>query len=188
MRCVFHGVNSSLLRVGYRHLSCAWLGKNATTKYNPGSDVESLLGIGTVLRLAKGCLCNGKTIRQARNEPPPALLSGPCLRADRTPTFFPSSTHPQSVLDDVNDFRKVALEISKSAAREGKLGEKKSEIMQTMDAGYSRMEDHFLTNGSVLEDLTEIQKSLRSLPIVQLHLPTVVLVREERKREKERNK
>ncbi|CAB1113519.1 unnamed protein product [Ectocarpus sp. CCAP 1310/34] len=82
----------------------------------------------------------------------------------------------QSVLDDVNDFRKVALEISKSAAREGKLGEKKSEIMQTMDAGYSRMEDHFLTNGSVLEDLTEIQKSLRSLPIVQLHLPTVVLV------------
>ncbi|CAM9159719.1 unnamed protein product [Scytosiphon promiscuus] len=82
----------------------------------------------------------------------------------------------QSVLDDVNDFRKVALEISKSAAREGKLGEKKTEIMQTMDWGYSQMEDHFLTNGSVLEDLTEIQKSLRSLPIVQLHLPTVVLV------------
>lgn len=84
----------------------------------------------------------------------------------------------QSVLDDVNDFRKVALEISKSAAREGKLGDKKTEIMQTMDWGYTQMEDHFLTNGSVLEDLTEIQKSLRSLPIVQLHLPTVVLVRE----------
>lgn len=83
----------------------------------------------------------------------------------------------QSVLDDVNDFRKVALEISKAAAKEGKLGEKKSEIMQTMDEGYARMEEHFLTNGSVLEDLTEIQKSLRSLPIVQLHLPTVVLVR-----------
>lgn len=82
------------------------------------------------------------------------------------------------MLDDVNDFRKVALEISKSAAREGKLGDKKTEIMQTMDWGYSRMEEHFLTNGSVLEDLTEIQKSLRSLPIVQLHLPTVVLVRE----------
>eukprot|EP00903_Cladosiphon_okamuranus_P005507 g5487.t1 len=82
----------------------------------------------------------------------------------------------QSVLDDVNEFRKVALEISKAAAKEGKLGEKKSEILQTMDEGYTRMEDHFLTNGSVLEDLTEIQKSLRSLPIVQLHLPTVVLV------------
>lgn len=83
----------------------------------------------------------------------------------------------QSVLDDVNEFRKVALEISKAAAREGKLGERKTEIMQTMDEGYTRMEEHFLTNGSVLEDLTAVQKSLRSLPIVQLHLPTVVLVR-----------
>lgn len=93
---------------------------------------------------------------------------------------------PQSVLDDVNDFRKVALEISKAAAKEGKLGEKKSEIMQTMDEGYARMEEHFLTNGSVLEDLTEIQKSLRGLPIVQLHLPTVVLVRREERRGEER--
>lgn len=83
----------------------------------------------------------------------------------------------------------MALEISKSAAKEGKLGEKKSEIVQTMDEGYARMEEHFLTNGSVLEDLTEIQKSLRGLPIVQLHLPTVVLVRErERARERARNK
>eukprot|EP00904_Undaria_pinnatifida_P009504 jgi/Undpi1/5684/HiC_scaffold_2.g00958.m1 len=82
----------------------------------------------------------------------------------------------QSVLDDVNDFRKVALEISKSAARQGKLGEKKTEILQTMDDGYNRMEEHFMANGSVLEDLTGVQKALRGLPIVQLHLPTVVLV------------
>ncbi|CAN0313882.1 unnamed protein product, partial [Laminaria digitata] len=82
----------------------------------------------------------------------------------------------QSVLDDVNEFRKVALEISKAAARQGKLGEKKTDILQTMDDGYSRMEEHFMANGSVLEDLTEVQKALRGLPIVQLHLPTVVLV------------
>lgn len=80
------------------------------------------------------------------------------------------------MLDDVNEFRKVALEISKASAREAKLGEKKTEIMQTMDDGYATMEEHFLANGSVLEDLTEVQKALRGLPIVQLHLPTVVLV------------
>ncbi|CAM9234690.1 unnamed protein product [Ascophyllum nodosum] len=82
----------------------------------------------------------------------------------------------QAVLDDVNEFRKVALEISKSAAQRGKLGEKKTEIMQTMDDGYAEMEEHFATSGRVVEDLTEVQKALRGLPIVQLHLPTVVLV------------
>ena len=80
------------------------------------------------------------------------------------------------MLDDVNEFRKVALEISKSAAQRGKLGEKKTEIMQTMDDGYAEMEEHFATSGRVVEDLTEVQKALRGLPIVQLHLPTVVLV------------
>lgn len=82
----------------------------------------------------------------------------------------------QAVLDDVNEFRKVALEISKSAAQTGKLGEKKTEIMSIMDDGYARMQEHFACNGMVLEELTEVQKALRGLPIVQLHIPTVVLV------------
>lgn len=80
------------------------------------------------------------------------------------------------MLDNVNDFRKAALEISKEAAKEGKLGEKKLDIMQTMDRGYARMEELFLAQGSVIEDLTAVQKSLRGLPIVRLQLPTVVLV------------
>lgn len=80
------------------------------------------------------------------------------------------------MLDDVNEFRKIALEISKAAAQEGKRGERKLDIMQTMDNGYARMEEHFMANGKVIEDLTAVQKALRGLPIVQLHLPTVVLV------------
>lgn len=68
------------------------------------------------------------------------------------------------------------MELCKESARLGKLGQRKVDIMQTMDEGYIRIEEHFLTNGSVLEDLTGVQKSLRSLPIVQLGLPTVVLV------------
>lgn len=83
----------------------------------------------------------------------------------------------QSVLDSVNEFRKEALEISKTAAMEGKRREKKIDIMHTMDEGYAKMEEHFLARGHVIEDLTAVQKSLRGLPIVQLQLPTVVLVR-----------
>ncbi|CAM9596668.1 unnamed protein product, partial [Discosporangium mesarthrocarpum] len=80
------------------------------------------------------------------------------------------------VLDDVNEFRKITLEISKAAAQAGKAGEKKVDILETMDRGYADVEEHFRSQGHVIEDLTEIQKSLRGLPIVQLHLPTIVLV------------
>lgn len=88
---------------------------------------------------------------------------------------FPSSSR-QGVLDAVNDFRKEAMEISKGAAQSAKKAEKRIEILQVMDDGYARMDELFSTKGSVIEELTAVQKALRGLPIVQLHVPTVVLV------------
>ncbi|CAN0044079.1 unnamed protein product, partial [Choristocarpus tenellus] len=81
-----------------------------------------------------------------------------------------------AVLNDVNEFRKEALEISKVAAQAGKAGERRTDILGIMDDGYAKMEAHFSSKGHVVEDLTEVQKSLRGLPIVQLQIPTIVLV------------
>lgn len=84
----------------------------------------------------------------------------------------------QAVLDNVNDFRKEAMEITKEAAQAAKRGEKRIDILNTMDTGFARVNELFASKGSVIEELTAVQKALRGLPIVQLHVPTVVLVSE----------
>jgi hypothetical protein len=49
----------------------------------------------------------------------------------------------QQVLDDVNELRKSALELGKTAAMACKLKDKRVEILEIMDAGYADMEQLF---------------------------------------------
>jgi hypothetical protein len=49
----------------------------------------------------------------------------------------------QQVLDDVNELRKSALELGKTAAMTCKLKDKRVEILEIMDAGYADMEQLF---------------------------------------------
>ncbi|KAG5179656.1 P-loop containing nucleoside triphosphate hydrolase protein [Tribonema minus] len=82
----------------------------------------------------------------------------------------------QSVLDEVNELRKGALGVGKARAMEAKRLEKRAEILEVMDRGYEDMEFLFKRDGHIVQDLIEIQRQLRSIPVVQLHVPTIVLV------------
>eukprot|EP01084_Bolivina_argentea_P271521 462063_1 len=80
------------------------------------------------------------------------------------------------VLQDVNDLRKNALVIGKTAASKAKTLEKRQDIIELMDDGYVEMESLFNEKGHCVTELKEIQSQLRRIPVVKLHLPTVVLV------------
>lgn len=82
----------------------------------------------------------------------------------------------QEVLDNVNNLRKRALDIGKTAAMEGKTLEKRVDILAVMDQGFADMEALFKEEGHAIAELVEVQRQLRGIPIVQLHIPTIVLV------------
>ncbi|CAM9322874.1 unnamed protein product, partial [Phaeothamnion confervicola] len=82
----------------------------------------------------------------------------------------------EAVLDDVHEFRKDALAIGKTAAQAAKAAEKRADIVAIMDRGYEDVAALFAERGYVIQELIEIQQQLRKLPVVQLHIPTLVLV------------
>jgi nucleolar GTP-binding protein len=81
------------------------------------------------------------------------------------------------VLDDVNEARKAVLEAGKEWIAKVKSAETAKEAGATLQEGSERLMDIFkeLADQPVNE-IVELQRSLRSAPIVQLDTPAVVLV------------
>ncbi|CAM9455406.1 unnamed protein product [Chrysoparadoxa australica] len=82
----------------------------------------------------------------------------------------------ENVLSGVNELRKGALEIGKAAATLGKTKERKTEVLEVMDNGYAAMAELFAEEGHAIQELIEVQKALRGIPVVELSIPTMVLV------------
>mmetsp|Transcript_5626 Transcript_5626/g.7945 ORF Transcript_5626/g.7945 Transcript_5626/m.7945 type:complete len:308 (-) Transcript_5626:67-990(-) len=82
----------------------------------------------------------------------------------------------REVLDEVNEFRKAVLVVGKAFAAKAKSLDKKSDILAAQDDGYEKVEQLFREESFKILNLIEIQRQLRSIPVVQLQLPTVVLV------------
>lgn len=76
----------------------------------------------------------------------------------------------------VGAVRKATVEVSKGyAARASKAGNRKEAVALQVE-GFSRVEAIFQKGADAVDELKEVAKQLRRLPVVHLHLPTVALV------------
>lgn len=80
------------------------------------------------------------------------------------------------VLKAVNELRKSVLETGKRHAAAAKNATSKQEAIEATEAGFREVESLMLEGADVVLDLIDVQKALRKIPIVQLGMPTVVLV------------
>eukprot|EP00640_Fibrocapsa_japonica_P003902 CAMPEP_0113935228 /NCGR_PEP_ID=MMETSP1339-20121228/2413_1 /TAXON_ID=94617 /ORGANISM="Fibrocapsa japonica" /LENGTH=367 /DNA_ID=CAMNT_0000937299 /DNA_START=278 /DNA_END=1381 /DNA_ORIENTATION=+ /assembly_acc=CAM_ASM_000762 len=82
----------------------------------------------------------------------------------------------KAVLDDVNSLRARALAVCKEASHRSRNAETKKEALQILEDTSAELEDFLTMNSEVTQELVDIQLQLSRLPVVELHLPTVVLV------------
>jgi len=79
-------------------------------------------------------------------------------------------------LAEVNELRKTALARCKESAGLANKAASKKEALEILDSTYSDLEILLNENDEVLLELNEIQQAVSKLPVVDLQLPTLVLV------------
>ncbi|KAK9816846.1 hypothetical protein WJX72_006009 [[Myrmecia] bisecta] len=82
----------------------------------------------------------------------------------------------QTTLARVDVLRKACLETGKAYAGRSSKATTKKEAQTLSEEGFARMEALYRKSASAVEDLKEIAKKLRRLPLVDPHVPTVALV------------
>ena len=86
------------------------------------------------------------------------------------------SSKYESALARVIALRKAAVEVAKGFATRASKAANKREALSLRDEGYERITAVYDRGSAAVEELKEIAKSLRRLPVVDPDLPTVALV------------
>jgi len=79
-------------------------------------------------------------------------------------------------LGEVNELRKEALRLCKAAAGAANRADSKKEALEGMEAAQDEVRRLLAENAEALLELNAIQQQVAKLPVVELQLPTVVLV------------
>lgn len=82
----------------------------------------------------------------------------------------------EEVLENVNMFRKKILDVGKNYASLCAKSTSKRAAEELLKEGFSKLEEHYLKHGNVVEELISIAKTLRAMPVFNLRMPTLCLV------------
>eukprot|EP00249_Psilotum_nudum_P009611 c22040_g1_i4 orf=407-1621(+) len=82
----------------------------------------------------------------------------------------------EEVLEKVNLFRKKILNVGKNCTSLCAKSTSKREAENFLKEGFSKLEELFKQNGHVVDDLLNVAKILRIMPVVDLKVPTLCLV------------
>lgn len=82
----------------------------------------------------------------------------------------------EEVLENVNTFRKKILDVGKNYASICAKSTTKRGAEEVLKEGFSKLEEHFQRNGGVVDELMNVAKVLRAMPVFNLKTPTLCLV------------
>ncbi|KAH7289275.1 hypothetical protein KP509_31G067600 [Ceratopteris richardii] len=82
----------------------------------------------------------------------------------------------EEVLDRVNALRKKVLDVGKNYASLCAKSTSKRDAEEILKEGFSKLEEHYQKNGVVVDELLNIAKVLRAMPVFNVKVPTLCLV------------
>lgn len=82
----------------------------------------------------------------------------------------------EEVLENVNTFRKKILDVGKNYASLCAKSTSKRAAEEVLKEGFAKLEEHYRKHGGVVEELMNVAKTLRAMPVFNLKMPTLCLV------------
>eukprot|EP00250_Pteridium_aquilinum_P016849 c23323_g1_i1 orf=758-2104(-) len=82
----------------------------------------------------------------------------------------------EEVLENVNTFRKKILDVGKNYASLCAKSTTKRAAEELLKEGFSKLEEHYRKHGGVVDELMNVAKVLRHMPVFDVKMPTLCLV------------